>query len=204
MKFPIFLFALVLFTAALALKRKKQTQNQENANQAFLEREREANATRKKDISHLNYLSFSLNQLPMGKSTDELLLSYESILQKLSDKKIMNLSAYSNTDLKLMYGPANLNDLSEYDDNYHTLASTLLSYAKREIELEQTDAAITILEYAMSLAIDSSQIYLLLAELYQKENASDKILNIVNTVSAMDEPFASRVLPKLKSFHTDV
>lgn len=203
MKFPFFLFAFIIFTATLALRRKQQTKKQEEANESFLERERRANATRKKDISNLKYLSFCTDRLPLGEHPDETLASYEESLRNLSGKKIINLSAYSNTDLKLMYGPANLNELSEYDDNYHTLSSTLLAYAQREIELSRIDAAIPVLEYAMSLSIDSSQIYLLLAKLYQKQQTPEKIKNIKASLSAMDESFSALVMPKLAAYHID-
>lgn len=203
MRFPIFLFALVIFTGYLAVKRKKQTRHQEEVNEAFIERERAANATRKKDISNLDYLPLSVDNLPIGEYSDEELLSCENTLKELSNKKILNLSAYSNTDLKLMYGPANLNELSECDDNYHTLSTTLLSYAKREVELERLPAATQILEYAMSLAIDSSQIYLLLAELYQKLHTPEKIRNIETALASMEESFSALVLPKLKPFRID-
>lgn len=158
MRVPIFLIAFILFTALLAVKRKKSTEAQENANEAFLERERMANATRKKDISALPYLSFSTDTLPVGEFADDELYSCETVLQNLTDQKIINLSMYTNTDLKLMYGPANLADLSSYDENYHLLTTTLLAYARREVELDRIDAAVTILEYAMSLALDVSQI----------------------------------------------
>lgn len=203
MNFPFFLFAFIIFTATLALRRKQQTKKQEDVNESFLERERRANATRKKDISNLKYLSFCIDRLPLGEHPDETLVSYEDCLRELSGKKIVNLSAYSNTDLKLMYGPANLNELSEYDDNYHTLSSVLLAYAKREIELERIDAAIMVLEYAMSLSIDSSQIYLLLAKLYQTQQTPEKIKNIKASLSAMDESFSALVMPKLAAYHID-
>ena len=51
---PVFLFAFILFTAVLAIKRGKHTAKQEEANESFLERERLANATRKKDIYGLS------------------------------------------------------------------------------------------------------------------------------------------------------
>ena len=190
MRVPIFLIAFILFTALLAVKRKKSTEAQENANEAFLERERMANATRKKDISALPYLSFSTDTLPVGEFADDELYSCE------------NLSMYTNTDLKLMYGPANLADLSSYDENYHLLTTTLLAYARREVELDRIDAAVTILEYAMSLALDVSQIYLLLAELYQKQNTPEKIQDITDALFVMDESFSSLVLPKLPVSHT--
>ena len=96
-----------------------------------------------------------------------------------------------------MYGPANLPALSEYDDNYHRLAALFLDYASRQLELCDTSAAIAALEYAAELRIQSSRIYLLLAELYLKQGTPEKINTIRDTVSSMEEPFRRLVLPKL-------
>lgn len=197
---PVFLLALIAFTAYLAVRRKKQSDRQQEVNEAFLDRERAANATRKKDISNLDYLPFSSDRLPLGKDPDKELASYESLLKDLSEKKILNLSSHSNTDLKLMYGPANLNSLMEYDDNYHTLSITLFAYARRKAALGQEDDAIACLEYAMELKIDTSQIYLLLAELYQKRHEPEKIQTIETALSSMDESFAALVRSKLAAF----
>ena len=193
---PIIFIWFIIFIVYLAFKRTKQTQNQQNANQSFLERERLANNTRKKDISGLNYLPFTTDRLPDSVSSDEKLNIIESELKELSNQKIINLSQYSNTDLKLMYGPANLPALSEYDNNYHRLAALFLDYASRQLELCDTSAAIAALEYAAELRIQSSRIYLLLAELYLKQGTPEKINTIRDTVSSMEEPFR-RVLPKL-------
>lgn len=201
MRFPLFLILLIIFTAVLAVKRQKSTRAQEEVNEAFLERERRANTTRKKDISGLDYLPFSCDNLPIGQVKDTTITSCEDTLTNLSGKRIINLSSFSNTDLKLMYGPANLNDLTEYDDNYHTLSHTLLDYAKRMQELAYTQNAVTILEYAMSLSIDSSQIYLMLADLYNELHTTEKIQGIVDSLSSMDESFRSLVLPKLSDLH---
>ncbi len=194
---PIIFIWFIIFIVYLAFKRTKQTQNQQNANQSFLERERLANNTRKKDISGLNYLPFTTDRLPDPVSSDEKLNIIESELKELSNQKIINLSQYSNTDLKLMYGPANLPALSEYDDNYHRLAALFLDYASRQLELCDTSAAIAALEYAAELRIQSSRIYLLLAELYLKQGTPEKINTIRDTVSSMEEPFRRLVLPKL-------
>ena len=194
---PIIFIWFIIFLVYLAFKRTKQTQNQQNANQSFLERERLANNTRKKDISGLNYLPFTTDRLPDSVSSDEKLNIIESELKGLSNQKIINLSQYSNTDLKLMSEPANLPALSEYDDNSHRLAALFLDYASRQLELCDTSAAIAALEYAAELRIQSSRIYLLLAELYLKQGTPEKINTIRDTVSSMEEPFRRLVLPKL-------
>ena len=179
---PIIFIWFIIFIVYLAFKRTKQTQNQQNANQSFLERER---------------LPFTTDRLPDSVSSDEKLNIIESELKELSNQKIINLSQYSNTDLKLMYGPANLPALSEYDNNYHRLAALFLDYASRQLELCDTSAAIAALEYAAELRIQSSRIYLLLAELYLKQGTPEKINTIRDTVSSMEEPFRRLVLPKL-------
>ena len=200
---PVFFISSVVFVLFLAMKRGKQTRRQENTNEAFLERERQANATRKKDISNLNYLPYTADALLLDEDPDEELSQYVKILKDLSGRKMLNLSMYSNTDLKLMYGPANLNELSECDNNYHQLSDTLLNYAERENTLQRYEAAISILEYAMSLRIDSSRIYLMLARLYDEQNTPEKIQNIFHALSSMDDSFTSHVLPKLRSSHIE-
>lgn len=197
---PLFLLAFIAFCAVLAVRRKKQADRQLEANEAFLERERAANATRKKDISNLDYLPFSIDRLPTGTCSDDALALDEAVFQKLSGQRIINLSRYSNTDLKLMYGPANLNSLTEYDDNYHELSSTLASYAARKEVLGRREEAIAVLEYAMELKIDTSQIYVSLAGLYQKQGSPEKIRQVEAAVSSMEEDFAALVLPKLAAF----
>ncbi len=200
MRFPIpfFFVCFVLFTVFLAYKRSRQTQNQDHANTSFLERERLANATRKKDISGLDYLPFSAAGLPDCLLEDEELASLELVFKDLSDQKIIDLSAYSNTDLKLMYGPANLTALTEYDDNYHLLSTSLTAYAARLRELGDTKDATAVLEYAMQLRISIRSVYLMLAELYMQQNRPEKIQDIRNVLSTMEESFSSHVLARLE------
>lgn len=197
MRFPVFFTFMIFLVLFLAYKRSRQTKNQSELNEAFLERERRANSTRKKDISNLDYLPFSADALPLSQYSDDKLASLETTLKNLSGKRIINLSMYSNTDLKLMYGPANLNDLSEYDENYHVLSDTLLAYALRELELDRKTAAAAVLEYAAKLRIDSSRIYLTLAKLYQKQHTPEKNSQLIETLSSMDEDFAGPVIQKI-------
>lgn len=201
--FPIFLPIFIIIGSLIAGSRHKQENSQKKKYENFLERERLANSTRKQDISHLNYLALSLDSLPIGHSADPVLTNCEETLKSLSQKRILNLSGKSNTDLKLLYGPANLDDLWEYDENYHILSTTLLDYGKRQEELNHIEEAVAILEYASSLHIDSSKIYLLLASLYDKAGTPEKISQIKDSLQVMDEDFRLYVLKHLESFHTD-
>lgn len=203
MGFPIFLPLFIILISVIGYFTRKNKRTQEKVNVDFLERERLANSTRKQDISNLPYLNFSTETLPVGKCDDERLSECEAVLKDLENKKILNLSKHSNTDLKLLYGPANLELLSSYDENYHTLSTTLLRYAVRETELNRDFDAAAILEYAVTLRIDSSQIYLLLNTLYERNGTPEKCAAIKDALNQTDEPFRSYVLRKLESARTD-
>ena len=47
------------------------------------------------------------------------------LIEALKEKKILNLSGFTNTDLKLEYGVGNLTELTDYDNNYVTLSRSL-------------------------------------------------------------------------------
>ncbi|MCM1256361.1 MAG: hypothetical protein NC307_00715 [Roseburia sp.] len=199
--FPIGLPIFIILGSLMAYGRHKQKASQTKTLEDFFERERLANSTRKQDISHLDYMVLDLSALPIGKVNDPELKNLEDTLKTLSEKQILNLTGISNTDLKMMYGPANLDTLWECDDNYHALSQALLAYGKREQELGYSKEAIAILEYASFLKIDLSQIYLLLWELYQQTGTPEKIANIHAALDTMDEKFRSYVLNHLESSH---
>lgn len=199
--FPIGLPIFIILGSLMAHARHKQKASQTKTMEDFLERERLANSTRKQDISGLDYLVLDLSLLPLGKVNDPALKNLEDTLRELSEKQILNLTGISNTDLKMMYGPANLDTLWECDDNYHSLSQTLLAYAKRYQELGYPGDAIAVLEYALSLKIDLSQIYILLNGLYLQTGTPEKAADIHRALESMDEKFRSYVLNHLESSH---
>ena len=126
---PYFIIILVL----IQLYIKKSDTSQKNNIKKFWEREQKANATRKKDISTLKYIEWDTT-LPVKenntllsdilKNNPEADSAYNKIIS-VKDKNIINLTEYSNTDLKLKYGVANLEALTEYEDNYTLLIKNL-------------------------------------------------------------------------------
>ena len=109
------------------------------AHKAFVQREAEANSVRKADISNLDYLYIDLDRLPTDAALSCDLSDEIDELRALSNKKILNLSAYTNTDLKLMYGPANLDTLSDCDLNYTALIRCLDKIGSALFEADKPD-----------------------------------------------------------------
>lgn len=171
--FPIFCF---LFTFALHnAKRKDQEFDRE-----FWEREERANFTRRKPLDNLNYITIPEELIAMKPAimTDEI-QSYLGELKDLSAAKIVNLTGYTNTDLKLEYGTANITILSDYDSHYTILVTLLQKLAELLHNNLDDDLAVKMLEFAISTGTDVSRSYYLLAELYQQMNMPEKIEDLI-------------------------
>lgn len=174
-----FLPYIIVFCIWLNYEFKKSSRLAEKSKQNWLDLEREANSTRKKSIDMLHYITFSEKSIPIIEINDELITKYQQSLLNFVDKRIINLSSMTNTELKKAYGPANLPALSEYDANFSEFVSLLHNYAIRLNELEYTEEAKTVLEYSVSIGTDMGISYKLLADFYNADSQIDKIRELI-------------------------
>ena len=188
MKIPLFFSLFILFVVFFNIKLRKASKEIENSNANFWKRERESMFARKKSLDNLNYISVSLNDLPMLKEeelfsdAEKKAYSHQKTALSLASKPMLNLSSISNTDLKLQYGPANLENLMSYEQNYENLIKSLLNWGRYLKEANRTSDAIAVLEKAVSIGSDLSQNYILLSDLYRETQQIDKLLSLKNEV----------------------
>ncbi len=190
---PFFLILLSVF----AMLRNRSTRSFQEKQDSFWEKERQANLTRRKDISSLDYIQIPLDTFPIGQFQDDELSYQEDALTDLSNRQILNLSGISNTDLKLQYGAANLTVLSECDANYILLARTIAAYGKRLAELDHCKEAITVLEFGVACKTDVSTNYTLLHALYCQNGEIDKANQLVELIRNSDMLLKESILKKL-------
>lgn len=190
----ILLGLFIFFIFLLAYFRKKGIRDQEAVETTFWNRENEANHTRRKDISGLPYITIPLENFTMGICDSPEIKEFEETLAELSTKKILNLGNQTNTDLKLKYGPANLETLAEYDQNFAVLCRTLVSYAEQLIKLGYQAEAQSVLEFGISCGSDHSGNYRLLADLYQEKQAVSQLTALLDTAKELDSPMKSSIL----------
>lgn len=194
----IFLGLFIFFIFLLAYFRKKGIRKQEAVEQTFWNRENEANHVRKQDISGLPYITIPLENFSMDICDNQLLKEYEQVLTDLSTKKILNLTGETNTDLKLKYGPANLETLAECDQNFMTLCRTLADYAKCLLDLGYTAEAKTVLEFGISCGSDHSQNYRMLSELYVTEGNKDALTHLLNSAQELNSAMKQSIIAYLE------
>lgn len=185
---PVFIIFLAILTIAI----RRNDRAQQDVQEKFWKREQEANFTRKKDLSNLEYIQFPSELLSSGLQTPA-----KDALQKLSGEKMINLTHMTNTDVKLAYGAQNLDILTHYENNYVDMITQLTVYAQELLDAGETATAQKLLEFAVSTASDSIKVYELLSTIYKEQNAPEKITALHEQVSAMDCLTKNAILSRL-------
>ncbi len=178
MNFP-FLASFFLFIIILARRIRLTRRQREAQEKAFWDKEREANNTRRKSLEMLDYIQIPLDSLPVRlMAQDDTVRDCLASLEALSKEKIVNLTGFTNTELKLEYGAANITPLSEYDQNYTLLVRTLQKWADVLWDAGYQKEAADIMEFALQTRTDTSSTYYKLAEYYHSigEDARIKAL----------------------------
>lgn len=216
--FPAILLSVIVLIIWIRYEIKKSGRNDEKESKSFWEKENEANFARKKDLSSLNYITIpdflgfeasaesagipSSSTASEGRSEEISLI--EKQISELSKKKIVNFTGITNTRLKLEYGAANLELLTEYDQNYTLLVRTLdkwssliLSKSESVDESKNTQAK-KILEFAVSIKTDISQSYFNLAKIYKSDGQPEKISELIKTAQTLNSLSKEPIIKGLK------
>lgn len=171
----LFLSSLIVFCLLIAYENRKHGKMEEKWKKDFWNREAKANSTRKKPLTNLDYITIPFETLPMDTMKEvSAVADYHTLLHNLASQKIVNFTGYSNTDLKLEYGTANITCLSEYDQNYTLLARTLQDWAETLYAGGFEKEAKAVLEFAVSTHTDISRSYYLLADIYDAQGEPAK------------------------------
>lgn len=165
----VFLGIFIIIALWLAYEKNKTAKVSSNKSKNFWQRETQADLVRRKDISNLPYIVIPYDKLPFGETEDIEITEVQDNLKKLKDSKIINLTGYSNTDLKFEYGAPNLHLLSEYDHNFTLMTRYLYKWACLLMEKGDALSAKIILEFGIECGTDISGNYTLLARIYSDE-----------------------------------
>ncbi len=149
---PVFLGVTLILAFLVNYASNKNKRNRAASLDAFWEREMKANTTRKKDISNIDFITLpDFLSSPTGSLSEEI-QDIEARIAEISDKKFVNLSGKTNTDLKLEYGAANFPDLSEWDSNYIKLVQLMQKYIVALRKEGYDEKAQKIVEFAREVA----------------------------------------------------
>lgn len=200
MNFPFFASFIILILL-VAYEIKKHNRGYEKENKVFWDREMQANNIRKKSLDHLEYINIPFSALPFTTmSDDDTVSEYQRLIKSFEHKKAVNLTGFTNTDLKFQYGAPNITILTKYDQNYTILVRTLYQWGETLYKNNFIDESQVVLEFAISTKSDISGTYKLLAEIYINKRTPEKIQKLIVTANELNSIMKSSILSYLKEF----
>lgn len=199
MKFYI-LASLIIFALVISHNLRKYKKIQSDEKMSFWQREQLANSTRRKSLDGLEYIRISPESLPIHTMEDDpQVAECLRVINDLSLQPVVNLTGLTNTDLKLEYGTANITALTEYDQNYTRLVSTLQRWADLLYNGGFPNETRQILEFALSTRTDVSRSYDLLADIYLQSGQPEKLAGLLQTAETLNSLNKEVILRHLKA-----
>lgn len=202
LKIPFFTITVVVLIVLLAIRIRSLQKKEEERESDFWARERKADLTPNRDLSHLSYITIPVEKFPLSffeENPDEEADMIIDELNELSKTRLLNLNGKSNTDLKLEYGRGNLEEMQQIGDRFSRVTVLLVDLSKCLMEHDKYEEAAQILEYGVSIGSDISSDYTLLGECYKKAGHPEKIAELKKTVDGMDFMMKPQVLRELDS-----
>lgn len=194
---PLFT-TIVLVAGFIWIYMKITTKDIGKADEELIEKELKANSVRRMPLNNLNYIHFTKSSIPeIDTSISPEISHLMGTLETLYDQNIVNLTGITNTDLKLAYGPANLPELTQYDQNYELLTRTLTDLGMKLNSLEHKNEAAAVLEYAISIGSDISAGYLTLANIYVEDKRYKDISSLILSAEMMTSLTKNSTIAKL-------
>ncbi len=195
------LFTTIVLVAGFIFVFMKMTSSKpDNGIKSFLEKERRANSTLKQPLDNLDFIKVPLESIPAPEpEVNEKCATLLGEIKLLSEKKIVNLTGISNTDLKLTYGAANLPILTEYDQNFTLLCKKLYDLGCEYNNANLTDEAIATLNVAIDLGTDISGNYTALAEIYAEKGLYVEIQRLINHADSIRSLTKNSTINKLQN-----
>ena len=120
---------------------------------------------------------------------------YTSLL-KNANRRMVNLKEQSNFDLKSLYGPQVVDQVSAYEKNYFEFMDILFKYGKMLYDNHYVQEAQMVLEQSIVYHCDVSKCYMLLLQIYKEQHnevAISQLRNVVQT-EMKNSPFLHKVL----------
>lgn len=202
MLFPFFTIFLI-FVVWLAVRYRSGDRKSQQLQEDFWENEAKANSAPAIDLDSIHYISIPLEKFPLGLCPEDEILQMESRLKELSEKRILNLTGKTNTELKATYGVKNLPAIMEIGENFDQLTVLLKDYASALIQRKHISEAVSVLEFGVGIGTDISQHYIMLGQCYHQLGKSDKIDYLIEQVNTRDLLLGPSIVRQLESMKTE-
>lgn len=196
---PIFFILIVGTTIAIQIMMRKNKIDFKQILENISKKEQEANLSRRKEIDKELFVTPDISVLPIkdyGESPENKKIkdAQNLVIRKSKLTMIRFDEPISNTDLKLKYGYANLENITIYEEHYNSYMQALILWSELLIEKNNTEDAEKVLSEAINLKCDLSKAYMLLIDIYKKTNNLSKLEEIKKLVENSNLKLKAKIL----------
>ncbi|MBQ5431500.1 MAG: hypothetical protein IIU28_07610 [Lachnospiraceae bacterium] len=192
------LIIILTLCVLLAIRLAKIRKHQSETENAFWNREKQADTAVDRDLNSLTYITIPLDKFPLHFSEDEAVIMIEEALEEIATHRLLNLNGKTNTDLKIEYGPGNLDTVQQMGDDFSQMTILLCDYAKCLMEVERYHDALTVLSFGASVRSDISTNYMLMGDCYQALHQERKIPAVIEQVKSLHLLLEHKILDYLE------
>lgn len=196
--FPSLFVCFLIFIGWMHYEKRKASRKEDRIEDEFWRREDEANRTRNKDISHLPLFHMDESKIPMPVSEDENICYYQKQVKNSLALPMMDLSEYSNTDLKLAYGVGNFKTLSDYDENFNAFLMNMSNLGNAYFQSGLLQEAETVFRLCLTSGSGKSTDYKALANVYSVMGTPGKISALITEIETSELPRKSTLVEDLR------
>lgn len=200
---PIIFCLLIIFCFWLSHQMRKNDEQSAKQSKEFWDLEQKANFTRKQNTDDLVRITLPDTLIFHPDSTNTELAAIEDKIKDTCSHEIINLTGISNTELKLKYGLANLDYLSECDGYFTRLVCQLKEWSKLLYKQDLINDCCKVLDFAISINADVTDIYLLRAKIYLADNDSDGVNHLIECAARLNTIRKNSIMDKLSQLLSD-
>lgn len=186
--FPSLFVCFLIFIAWMHYEKRKASREEKRRSDEFWQREEKANHSRNKDISDLPFFQADTDKIPMPQTNSENISHYQKQVLSTAKLPMMNLSQYTNTDLKLAYGVGNFKTLSDYDENFNHFLMNMSNLGKAYREADLLKEAASVYRLCLDYGSDKSTDYRALGSIYVSMKETGKLISLIDEVKQSDLP----------------
>ena len=199
-----FLASFIALILIISITIKRQAKRKKETDDAFWLREKQANSVRRKSLDNLDYIHIPLETFPTHLlNEDSNVMECIEIIESLTSQKIVNLTGYSNTDLKLEYGTANITELTQYDQNYTVLVRTLQKWADLLLEAGHAKEAASLMEFAVVTGTDIRRTYYLLADYWVTHGRAEQVDFLISAAGSLRSSNRDQIVRHLRESYPE-
>jgi len=189
------LVLVVVITVAFKLAERKRLDKARQSTKDMMDADDAANTARHRDIGEEFFYTARLSDLPITQYSEEDMAKpaspymWQAKVVAAAEKKMLHFDRqYSNVELKQMFGPANLDDVAKYEENFSNFIHAMRYWAEALINADKSAEAQKVLEESVKARSELSQSYTLLADIYKQSGNLSKLKELLSTVQASSMP----------------